>query len=964
MNGAYPLSTCHFSSSIWAVLFLIFSIMTDVATSAPRRTISWFPAELMTGATVVDAARGRGNWVGILNMSGITMTTLRKSIAKTIRKENKPFKGSIYTFILINFTLGLLTIDAYKISENCDVTEQEEFVEAILDIHTHSCSKKQLLDVAFSLVDSSAHDLPFSQITTSKVNYENYYFAAAPVLCEKFSCSNFNILREYIDSFAILEHYGKQSRNVRVNYQDLLFKDGCFVDHIQRETRFCTQFFTNPALTSRLTRKAAFSYVAMINSTLANGPLNNATGTCRLSAEFSKLQFHLNCNPVYSRSGALSDTELAHGCSCPLAMQWYSKELLFDRQININLFNKIMSAISHIFSRQYERDKNDFYQACHQNHKDSDLHNYIYNSFEECLILVDHTAFNQTERDFAYECTKLKYVIQSGRCNYLKSKQKIKLKYFDTHIRVKRAPDDMEESTAVINGITNIVNQISSSKVTDTYHNEVLLMNSFNSLLGVNEMTISDVGKVNQNVLDLSYMVTRDKDDFKLAEEEFRSHIMTNQGEIHRVKMQIVQTNEITQKQLFIVIRRYYTQRIVEKTDKFGDLGSAGSDVTLVPDPINPDVVTLVIRKATKSKMIAKQLHCHPDNLTGLVPDIDYLADGLVVRHSGQKIYGECVKKDEVVCKDLLIKPPAGFHGIRVGNFIKQTGIGGQKVAIFSASDIYCLINHKKTKVKSGFSYFNKANLSYVSCDREIRIIGNASSITDEIQQVQLQIYLETPTFTEEAATLQAVNIKEHINSKVIEIANISGWNETLNKVFNEHKKLIEENKPEKSRSWRQLAIEILVYVVTAFLTIILGTTAICCILQTYFQKCMRFNFGYNKIDRYLTKRRENVQAAETELRDMVETGRGHLENIVDLTVNSRAPIMKLTKANYQHQMLSRATKDALKLWFQENPNKQTFTKVDAASIVAGLSDEDERSRIELMSLFPTAAEIIPPLAE
>ena len=50
-------------------------------------------------------------------------------------------------------------------SENCGVTEQEEFVESIQDVHTHSCSKKKLLDVAFSPVDSSAQDLP----------YNNYY---------------------------------------------------------------------------------------------------------------------------------------------------------------------------------------------------------------------------------------------------------------------------------------------------------------------------------------------------------------------------------------------------------------------------------------------------------------------------------------------------------------------------------------------------------------------------------------------------------------------------------------------------------------------------------------------------------------------------------------------------------------------------------------------------------------------
>ena len=853
----------------------------------------------------------------------------------------------LWIIFLLYFICGLLTTSAYNISENCDITTQEEFVESITDIHTHSVSKKQLLDVAFSLVDSSAHDLPFNQVTTKRVSYENYYFAAAPVLCEKYSCSNFNVLREYLDAFEILGHYGKQSRSPRINFQDLIFKDGCFVDHIQRDLNFCLTFFNNPALTQKLSRKAAFSFQAMINETLSKGPLSNATGTCRLSAHYDKLQFQLNCNPVYSRRGTLSDTETAHSCSCPLAMSWYSKELIFDRQINVNLFYKILSATAHIFSRTIEIDKNNFYQACHQNHRDSELHHHIYNSFEDCLILVDHTAFNRTERDFAYECTRLKYVIQSGRCNYLKSKQKLKLKYYDSAIRTKRSHDDVDESSVVINGISNIVNQISSSKVTDTYHNEVLLMNSFNSLLGVNEMTISDVGKINQNVIDLQYIVVKDREDFLTTEHEIKDNIMANKGEIHRIKMQMVQTNEITQKQLFVVIRRYYTQRIVEKTDMFYLLGSAGSDVTLVPDPYNPDVVILVIRKATKSKMIAKQLHCHPDNQTGFVPDIDYLADGLIVKHDGQKIFGECVKNNEVVCKDLLIRPPAGFHGIRVGNFIKQTGIGGQRVAIFAASDIYCLINHERISIKAGYSFFNKQNLSYVSCDREIRIIGNATSITEEIQAIQLEIYLEQPVFTEEDLALQTLKIKEHIDNKVIEIANISGWNDTLNKVFNEHKKLIEDNKPAKRRSWRQTLIEVVVALTAGFVVIVLGTLGVCCILQTYFQKCLKFNLGYKKIDRYFNKKRDEMRAAETELRNMVDTARYHVEDMVELSVNTRAPIIRINRSNFKNAIISRKTKAALKVWFDENPNKETFTRAEAEAI-----NLDRESRQELLGWF------------
>ena len=89
------------------------------------------------------------------------------------------------------------------------------------------------------------------------------------------------------------------------------------------------------------------------------------------------------------------------------------------------------------------------------------------------------------------------------------------------------------------------------------------------------------------------------------------------------------------------------------------------------------------------------------------------------------------------------------------------------------------------------------------------------------------------------------------------------------------------------------------------------------------------------------------MRAAETELKNMVDTARYHVEDMVELSVNTRAPIIRINRSNFKNAIISRKTKAALKVWFDENPNKETFTRAEAEAI-----NLDRESRQELLGWF------------
>ena len=175
---------------------------------------------------------------------------------------------------------------------------------------------------------------------------------------------------------------------------------------------------------------------------------------------YSKLQLKLSCNPVLPESTNNGESVgLAHACSCPPALQWYQRELEFDKSTNINLFGKCITANSNIFSRQLNRDKLNFEAACNQQSPDLEHNRALFKHYKPCLILLDHTKLNRTNDFYDYRCIDFKYLLDTNRCKFMKTKDKMRAQFTDhtnNIIRNKRSVDIEIDPSTILNSISDL----------------------------------------------------------------------------------------------------------------------------------------------------------------------------------------------------------------------------------------------------------------------------------------------------------------------------------------------------------------------------------------------------------------------------------------------------------------------------------------------------------------------------